>query len=154
MLLGSIRMGEAARKMVLIIYWLVSTGTIIVFLVNDHLKHRKTMFIYSMLGERNRNILCEYCSRILVMFSAAFAVSMLAVPLLQPVLSKTLLLKITQPISEGSFYSSIEVQRSLLQHEHNDVWSWKEIVWSGLYDLLITIAFLAIAGKVSPGTKR
>ncbi len=143
MMLGSIRMGEATRKMVLIIYWLVSTGMVIVFLANDHLKQRKTLFTYFMLGERNRNIRFEYGSRIMIIFGAAFVVSALAVLLLQPVLSRTLLMKITQPVSEGSFYASYELQRSLLQHEYDYVWSWKEILWSGLYDLLIIITFLA-----------
>ena len=154
MMLSSIRMGEATRKMILIIYWLVSTGMVFVFLANDHLKQRKTLFIYFMLGERNRNIRFEYCSRIMIMFSAAFAVSAIAVPFLQPVLSKTLLMMITQPVSEGSFYASYELQRSILQHEHHYVCSWKELLWSGLYDLLITITFLAIAGKVSLKAKR
>jgi hypothetical protein len=55
-----------------------------------------------------------------------------------------LLIKSTEPLSEGFFHSSFELQRHLLQHDFSYRISWKEIILSCLNILIVIVVFLII----------
>lgn len=148
-LLNSIRVGEASQKMIMVIYWIISTGVMVTYLINDYLRYRKNIRIYSLLGERTRCIVYEYCFRILVILGIACVPSGLIVVAIQPAISKNLLNNITQPLTEGSFYTTFELQRNLLQHNSSHIISLNEVLLAISYLFFITSIFFLIVGIIS-----
>ena len=148
-LLNSIRVGEASRKMIMVIFRIISTGMLCAYLVNDYLKFHNNMVIYSLLGEKKQCIILEYCLRILELFGVSFILSMLIFPFLQPVVASKLMNNITQPVTEGSFSTTFELQRELLQHNYTFAFSWKEPMFAALYIFIVLVFFLIIVGIIS-----
>lgn len=148
-LLNSIRIGEASQKMIMVIYWIISTGIVIVYLFNDYLKYRKCMRIYYLLGENTGSVVCEYCFRILAIFGVACVPSAILAASSQPAISDNLLSNLTQPLTEGSFRTTFEVQRNILQHSVAFNVSWMEILEAVGYVLMVIVAFLLIVGIIS-----
>lgn len=152
-LLNSIRIGEASQKIIMVIYWIISTGIVVVYLANDYLKYRNCMRIYSLLGEKTGNVVCEYFFRILAIFGVACVPSVILAASSQPVISDNLLSNITQPLTEGSFRTTFEVQRNILQHSVAFNVSWMVILEAVGYVLMVIVAFLLIVGIISNKTE-
>ena len=85
----------------------------------------------------------------LVILGIACVPSVLIVVAIQPAISKNLLNNITQPLTEGSFYTTFELQRNLLQHNSSHIISLNEVLLAISYLFLITSIFFLIVGIFS-----
>lgn len=133
----------------MIIYLVISTGVLGVFLVYDYLKYQKNIQIYFLLGERTSFIIGENCFRMLLLFFVSYTLSGLFDLLLQPFISKTSLIDLAKPLTEGAFHTEFERQRNLLKHDHRYSFSGRAIIFAGLYVLMLMIILGAVVARIS-----
>lgn len=151
-LLSSIRVGEASRIIIMMIFGVISTGIMLVYLINDYLRFQQNIRIYSLLGEKTQIITLEYCLRIIEILGISCIPSCCFSLISQPIISEKLLINLTKPITEGSFSTSFDLQRRLLQHSYYYNASLKEFFVSVSYIALIITVFLLIMGFITRKT--